>query len=282
MKDALLNLKQNICTFSQNTIRDETLWKEFANNTIVALMAGGLGSRLKTVTDSQNVHKTSLILPDGETMIEKTIKLYRDAGITNFLALVYHKAESIINVLGDGKKLGVTINYSYDPEPPAGKGGAVKNALLTGAIPSTSNLIIHNPDDMIVNYKGNYVKDIIEGHLKAVEQGALATVVVVEETPYQYTGMSVQKGLVKDIEMYPPIPVPTHVGVTLFSPEVYGYFDRLFDFGQKMDFEKVLFPELAKEQKLGAVPIPNNCWIAVNNPKALDELVKRLEITTNN
>jgi NDP-sugar pyrophosphorylase family protein len=102
----------------------------------------------------------------------------------------------------------------------------------------------------------------------------VATAIVVDGTPYTYTGMKIVGGVVDQIEMYPYIPIPTHVGVTLFSPAIYDYFERLFDLSKKLDFESVLFPKLAEEKRLYSSMIPGRCWLSVNDPKALAKLIE--------
>ena len=190
------------------------------------------------------------------------------------MALVFHHAQSVIDVLGDGSHLGVKITYSHDPEHPVGRGGAIRKALDNGSIPRTKSLIVHNPDDQIIRYEGSFPRDIVAGHLAGVQKGMLATAVVVDGTPYTYTGMKIDHGVVDQIEMYPYIPIPTHVGVTVFSPSVYDYFTRLFDLTKKIDFESVLFPLLAKERRLYSFMIPGRCWLSVNDPKALAKLIE--------
>jgi NDP-sugar pyrophosphorylase family protein len=200
--------------------------------------------------------------------------MYRDAGFRDFVALVFYHAQSVIDVLGDGSHLGVNITYSHDPEQPVGRGGAIRNALDNGSIPRTKSLIVHNPDDQIIKYEGSFPRDIVAGHLAGVQKGLLATAVVVDGTPYTYTGMKIDHGVVDQIEMYPYIPIPTHVGVTVFSPSVYDYFTKLFDLTKKVDFESVLFPILAKERRLYSFMIPGRCWLSVNDPKALAKLIE--------
>lgn len=250
---------------------------EFINNTTVALMAGGQSSRFQSVPGSDKTNKNSYQLPNGDTMIEMTIRMYAKAGFKNFTALVYHKAQTISKLLGKGEKYGVNIKYSYDPEKPVGKGGAVLNALLNGSIPETHNLIVHNPDDVIINYNGSFPQDIAKGHLNGTQKGMFATVVVVEETPYPYTGMQIKDSVIEKIEMYPMIPIPTHIGVTVFSPKCYSLFGENFDLEHKSDFESVLFPIIAKKRKLYAVSIASETWLAVNNLKAYKELVRVLK-----
>lgn len=251
--------------------------RQFASNCVVALAVGGEGARLKTVTDSQQVHKTALRLPNGETMTERTIRMYREAGFHDFVALVFHHAQSVIDTLGDGSNLGVRLTYSHDPERPVGRGGAIRNALDNGSIPRKKSLIVHNPDDQIIRYEGSFPRDIVAGHLAGVRNGMLATAIVVDGTPYTYTGMKIDKGVVEQIEMYPYIPIPTHVGVTVFSPDIYDYFTRLFDLTKKVDFESLLFPLLADERRLYSFMIPGRCWLSVNDPKALKQLTELVQ-----
>lgn len=277
MKAALENFRNAIYSPGETAQISDAQLQQFANNCVVALAVGGEGSRLKTATESKQVHKTALRLPNNDTMTERTIRMYKDVGFREFVALVFHHAQSVIDVLGDGSHLGVHIRYSHDPEHPVGRGGAIRNALDNGSIPRTKNLIVHNPDDQIIRYEGSFPRDIVAGHLAGVQKGMLATAVVVDGTPYTYTGMKINEGVVEQIEMYPYIPIPTHVGVTVFSPSVYNYFTKLFDLTKKVDFESVLFPLLAQEGQLYSYMIPGRCWLSVNDPKALATLIELLQ-----
>lgn len=274
MKKALKELKGKITKIKKPKKISDKIWQGFVAKTTIVLMAGGESSRFSEVTKGDPVNKNAFRLPNGDSMIEMTIRMYKKAGFKDFVALVFHNANSIEKVLGDGKDLGVNIRYSYDPEMPVGKGGAIKNAILNSSIPRDHYSIIHNPDDVIIDFDEKFPRHIVEGHIHGKK--SLATVVVVEETPYTYTGMKIINNIVHQIEMYPQIPIPTHIGVTILSPETYSYFDKYFDLNKKADFESVLFPILARKKLLGAVSIPSDSWIAVNNAKSYKELVKRL------
>lgn len=275
MKEDLLKLKENICTFDiDDSIKTDEINK-FLENTVVALAVGGEGTRLKTVTGT-DVNKNALeVGSEGKTLVSRIIEMYVTAGITEFVALVFANADSIINVLGDGSQFGANIRYSHDPEQPVGRGGAVLNAIMNNTISEQKNLIVHNPDDQIVNYP-NFVNDIVTGHLSGTKKGNIATAIVTTSTPYTFTGMKIKNGSVEEIEMYPEIPVPAHIGVTVFNPSVYSYFKELFSLTEKVDFESVLFPRLTKEKKLFAHGIGNEHWIPVNDPKGLSKLQKIL------
>src|SRR5713226_751609 len=277
MKAALDNFGKAIYSPGETAHITSAELQQFASNCVVALAVGGEGSRLKAVTDSQQVHKTALRLSNGETMTERTIRIYREAGFHDFVALVFHHAQSVMDGLGDGSHLDVRITYSHDPERLVGRGGAIRNALDNGSIPRNKSLIVHNPDDQIVRYEGSFPHDIVAGHLAGVHSGMLATAIVVDGTPYTYTGMKIDHGIVEQIEMYNLIPIQTHVGVTVFSPGVYYYFTQLFDLTKKIDFKSVLFPILANERQLYSFTIPGRCWLSVNDPKALAKLIELIQ-----
>jgi NDP-sugar pyrophosphorylase family protein len=255
---------------------------EFKKKCIVVLTAGGESSRFRSVLSGKNIQKAVFVLPTGETMIERTIQLYKAIGLNHFVILVYHNAESVKNALGDGTAFGVSITYSVDPEKPVGRGGAIKHALDQGIIDKDSYIIVHNPDDQLVNDPTRILEEAIEIHMQRERQGALATAVMVQGTAYDFTGFKVEDGFVTGVEMYPFIDIPTHVGLTLFSPGATKYFETLFSLDKKTDFEAVLFPVLNKEKKLAAHLIPASSWISVNDEKGLKKLLKALEISVSN
>lgn len=278
MRTALEALKSQIATFPTVTTISDSQWEDVRQKTTVFLMAGGEGQRFSAVAQGKEVNKNSFALPNGDTMIEMCIRMYKEAGVTDFVALLYHKAETIEQLLGDGSNLEVKIKYSYDPGKPVGKGGAVKHALEQDLVPEGNYFIVHNPDDVVLDYPGNFPKDIMSAHIQAEAKGALCSVVVVEETPHQFSAMKVSNGLVDQIEMYPMLPLPTHIGVTILSPAVKSQFLELFSYDKKEDFEKKLFPILSQNKQLYASKIPTTCWIPVNNPKTFQDLLKRLNL----
>jgi NDP-sugar pyrophosphorylase family protein len=249
----------------------------FTRNAVVVLTAGGEGSRLRSITEQEKTHKVALRLPNGDTMIERTIKMYRDAGFSKFAVLVYHLASSVQDILKNGSHLGVSIRYSEDPGRSVGRGGAIRNAIENGTISMDESFIVHNPDDQVVNYQGSFVRDIVGAHLEGLERNMVGTAVLTDGTLYPFTGMMVNKGIVEAIEMYPLVPIPTHIGVTIFSTEAHHYFIEYFDLSKKADFESVLFPVFSKTHQLYSFVIPHSNWISVNDPKGYQALAKALE-----
>ncbi|HEU5121515.1 MAG TPA: NDP-sugar synthase [Candidatus Saccharimonadales bacterium] len=277
LQTELNQLARKIASFSKPSPVSDEEWKVFADNTVVVLMAGGESSRFSSVLEGAETNKNAHELPNGDTMIEMTIRMYRQAGLKKFVALVFHNAHSIEERLGDGSAMGVEIRYSYDPEQPVGKGGAVRNALENGSIPADNHIIVVNPDDIILDFPGSFPRYICEAHIEGEKKGMQATAVLAPGQAYASTGMMVVNNAVVDTEMYPLIPVPAHVGITVFSPQVFSRFKELFSLTEKNDFEQILFPLLAQEGLLWSAGLLDGVWIAVNDLKSYKQLIKKLE-----
>jgi NDP-sugar pyrophosphorylase family protein len=275
LQTELDTLGSKIASFHEPAPAQDDEWQKFVDNTTIALMAGGESSRFSSVLDGTQANKSAFELPNGDTMIEMCIRMYRDAGFKHFVALVFHNAHSIEERLGDGSKFDAKISYSYDPEIPIGKGGAVLNALENGSIPESHNLIVVNPDDVILNFP-EFPRYISEAHIEGIKQGSIATAVLGLGQAYSSTGMMVVDNKVVDTKMYPFIPVPAHVGITVFSPEAYTYFRQNFSLTEKSDFENILFPILAGEGKLWSAGLTKGLWIAVNDAKTYKQLCSEL------
>jgi len=276
LQDELNALSKTIAKFHEPKLVSEEEWEDFAKKTVVVLMAGGESSRYAAVLNGKKVNKNAHELPNGDTMIEMAIRTYRDAGIKRFVASVFHNAHSIEDRLGDGSGLGVELVYSHDPEKPVGKGGAIRNALDNGSIPEDNNLIVANPDDVILNFPGSFPRYIGSAHLEGLKKGMLATAVLAPGQALAATGMMVVDNQVLDTQMYPFIPVPAHVGITIFSPKIFPRFKEQFKLTEKSDFEQVLFPLLAQEKKLWSADLSQGTWIAVNDLKSYKQLVEFL------
>lgn len=92
----------------------------------VALLAGGLATRLRPITEK--VPKL-LIEVAGEPFFSHQIRLLKKAGLTRLVLCVGYLGEKIVELYGDGSKWGVQIEYSFDGPKLLGTGGALIQAL---------------------------------------------------------------------------------------------------------------------------------------------------------
>lgn len=69
-----------------------------------------------------------LLLVNGVPLIEHTLMRLRTAGVVDIVINVAYLAEQIMQVLGDGSRLGLNIQYSLETEP-LETGGGINQAL---------------------------------------------------------------------------------------------------------------------------------------------------------
>lgn len=87
----------------------------------VVIMAGGRGTRISELFP--DVPKP-LIPIDGVPVLKREICSLREQGFVDYIFTVSHMADKIIDYFGDGKKLGVHIEYFVEKEP-LGNAGAL-------------------------------------------------------------------------------------------------------------------------------------------------------------
>jgi NDP-sugar pyrophosphorylase family protein len=92
----------------------------------VAILAGGLATRLRPVTET--VPK-SLLVVNGEPFAIHQLRLLRLKGIKRVVMCVGHLGELVQRAIGDGSSLGLQVDYSFDGTVLLGTAGAIAKAL---------------------------------------------------------------------------------------------------------------------------------------------------------
>ena len=91
----------------------------------VALLAGGLATRLRPVT--QTIPK-ALVELAGKPFIDHQLALLHRNGIRKVVMCLGYLGEQVQAHLGDGSHLGMQLQYSFDGEKLMGTGGALRRA----------------------------------------------------------------------------------------------------------------------------------------------------------
>lgn len=112
-------IDENGCVISIETL-DEVVQPEMLDNPVV-LMAGGLGSRLRPLT---NDYPKPLLKVGSKPILEIILQNFIEFGFRNFYISVNYKAEMIEEYFGNGSALGVNINYLREDKR-LGTAGAV-------------------------------------------------------------------------------------------------------------------------------------------------------------
>ena len=92
----------------------------------VALLAGGLATRLRPITTK--IPKL-LVEVAGEPFFTHQLRLLKAAGLTEIILCVGYLGEQIVELYKDGSNYGVNIKYSFDGPKLLGTGGALIQAL---------------------------------------------------------------------------------------------------------------------------------------------------------
>jgi NDP-sugar pyrophosphorylase family protein len=92
----------------------------------VALLAGGLATRLRPITEK--IPK-ALVDVSGRPFIDHQLELLRDNGIRRVVLCVGYLGEMLRDHLGDGSRFGMELTYAFDGPRLLGTGGAVRRAL---------------------------------------------------------------------------------------------------------------------------------------------------------
>ena len=95
-------------------------------NLTVALLAGGLATRLRPITEK--IPKV-LVSVAGKPFLEHQLALLRKQGLTRVVLCLGHLGERVVDQFGDGSAYGVQLEYSFDGPKLLGTGGALKQAL---------------------------------------------------------------------------------------------------------------------------------------------------------
>ncbi len=92
----------------------------------VALLAGGLATRLRPITEK--IPKL-LVEVAGRPFFSHQLELLRRNGLRRVVVCVGHLGEMIVDAYGDGREHGMSIEYSFDGDKLLGTGGALARAI---------------------------------------------------------------------------------------------------------------------------------------------------------
>jgi mannose-1-phosphate guanylyltransferase len=118
------------------------------------ILAGGLGKRLRPLTDERPKPMIEVL---DQPIIEWQIKWFKKFGIKEIVICVGYLKEHIIDYIGSGNRFGVKVGYAVEEEP-LGTGGALKNAQsLLGGAESEGFFMVNG--DILTDLDPNILRD---------------------------------------------------------------------------------------------------------------------------
>ena len=249
--------------------------QESAAPPTIVFPMGGKGERMGAI---EVPNKALVELPGVKKTLLEYSRLTWNVDVERLVLLMPREADESFARTKDfvsSLDLRCDVRYSPDPSAKCGRTKALAAAIENGSIPPDRFFIVHNPDEVVINYPGRFAADVIRRHRENAAGGCAATVVTTDSTVHTFTGFRIDGERVARIEHNPVCDTKAHVGITVFEPEMAGEVVKASRDESSSDFEKDSFELLAAESRLGYFLLPVACWIAVNTPKDLSLFEKR-------
>ena len=241
-----------------NNERNKTYKTTKAHKFPVIIQAGGLGTRLKPMT---NVIPKALFPVNGIPITETIIDLFESFGVSDFTLITNYK-KNIIKAYFEETKYHDVINY-LEEETPLGTIGGL--SLLGNAV-NTDFVLTYC--DTIIDLDYN---SLMEFHKK--NQNDLTIVSIVREEKNEY-------GIIKTDDqgrflLIAEKPIDSHMinsGLFVFSPNVF----KLLDSNIKMDSLKLIQLMQEASMTIGYFPVSESSWYDFGNLKSIESNSKRI------
>jgi len=169
---------------------DEILKPQYHSNKVV-LMVGGLGTRLRPLTDTT---PKPMLPVGGKPILQTIVERFVSYGFVNIIMCIGYKSQIIQDFFGDGSKFGAKIEYIVE-EKRMGTAGAL--SLLSETQKPIEPFFVMN-GDLLTNVN---FENMLEFHLSS---NAKATMTVREyDFQVPYGVVNVENGQIKSIEEKP-------------------------------------------------------------------------------
>lgn len=216
------------------------------------LLAAGLGERMRPLSELL----AKPVLPVlGRPLAHWTLDRLRAAGVTDVVVNTHHLPETVRAALGDGRRLGLRLRYSHEPEILGTGGGPRRARALLGDEP----VLVVNGDVLF----GFDLRRLVEGHRRS---GALVTLALrPNPDPRRYPPVVTDAaGRILSIRGGPRPGRGTawlFAGVHVLAPRLY---ERLAE-GPSDVIEALYLPLLAEGALLRGVR-PRGAWYDLGRP----------------
>ncbi|MFH0709177.1 MAG: nucleotidyltransferase family protein [Pseudomonadota bacterium] len=222
----------------------EELVKPRVKTNKVILMVGGLGSRLKPLTD--NTPKPMLKV-GNKPILQIIVEKFSEYGFVNIVMCVNYKSHIIQDYFGDGSAFGVNIEYILE-EQRMGTAGALS---LLRSIPEEPFFVMNG--DLLTNVN---FENLLDYHCA---QNAVATMGVREyDFQVPYGVVNIDGSRILSIEEKPVHKFFVSAGIYMLSPEVISIIPQNQFYDMPTLFEKII----ATDGRASSFPI-HEYWLDI-------------------
>ena len=232
-------------------ILDELISKERKTNKVV-LMVGGLGTRLRPLTE--NTPKPMLKVGD-KPILQTIVEKFAEYGYTNIVMCVNYKSHVIQDFFGNGSKFGINIEYIFEKQR-MGTAGAL-------------SLLKEKPTEPFFVMNGDLLTNVNFEHLDDYHSAnnSLGTMCVREyDFQVPYGVVNVQDGKILSIEEKPTHKFFVSAGIYMLSPEVLEYIPENEFYDMPTLFEKMI----ATKQNVISFPL-REYWLDIGRMEEFEK-----------
>ena len=207
------------------------------------VMAGGIGSRLRPLTDET----PKPMLPIGDRpLLEIIIGQLREVGIKQVKVATHHKAEKIVEHFGDGQGFGVELSYVTEDRPmgTAGSLGLIEP-------PTATTLVVCGDILTQVDYRA--LVSYHRGH-----QADLTLVVRPHDLQVPYGVIDCEGPEVRRLREKPVLNFFVNAGIYLLEPSVFAYIPK----GRRCDMTDLIQSLLEARRRVISFPI-HEFWLDI-------------------
>jgi dTDP-glucose pyrophosphorylase len=190
---------------------NELLRPKIKKNTVI-IMAGGMGTRLRPLTE--NTPKPMLKV-GTKPILHTIIENFKKYGFLKFILCVNYKSDVIVNYFGDGSAFGIELEYVYEEER-MGTAGALS---LLNKHPKEAFFVMNG--DLLTNINFEHLLDFHSKHHSIATMG-------VREYEYEipYGVVNVEKDAIKSIVEKPRQNYYVNAGIYVLTPKIFDYIPK--------------------------------------------------------
>ncbi|MDO9057262.1 MAG: nucleotidyltransferase family protein [Sulfuricurvum sp.] len=211
---------------------------------MVVLMVGGLGSRLRPLTEET---PKPMLKVGNKPILQTIVERFAEYGFSEIIMCVNYKSHIIQDYFGDGSAFGVTITYIFEEER-MGTAGALS---LLKTLPNEPFFVMNG--DLLTNINFDHLCNY---HLA---QNAMATMCVREydfQVPYGVVNM--EGNTILSIQEKPVHKFYVSAGIYMLSPDVIRYIPK----NQFYDMPS-LFETLIQQQQKALSFLIREYWLDI-------------------
>ena len=226
---------------------DQLIKQEKHPNTVV-LMAGGLGARLRPLT---NTTPKPMLPVGGKPILETVISRFRKQGFTKFVIALNYKGDMIRSYFGNGSTLGVDISYLEENQR-MGTAGAL--GLLETA-PGESFFVMNADILTLVDFES-----LMDFHVRNRSDATMCIREFGMEVPYGVVKLN--KENIVSIEEKPIQQFYVNAGIYVLTPQIL----QLIPKGLPLDMTGLF--EQAVERAMNTLSFPiREFWMDIGKPE---------------